>query len=326
MRAILVRQFGGPDVLKVEELPDPAPGSAEVLVRIEAVGVNPVDTYIRTGTYAMKPPLPYTPGSDGAGVVEATGELARAFAPGDRVYFCGTASGRGTGAYASAAVCATSQVYPLPARLSFAQGAAIGVPYATAYRALVSRAAARQGETVLVHGASGGVGVATVQIARALGLAVFGTAGSDDGLELVRAQGAHRAFDHRTLDYVDALRDATGGRGADVIIEMLANVNLDRDLGLLAPRGRVVVVGNRGRIEIDPRQTMGKESAILGMVLWNASAEEMESVHAWLGEAFDRGALTPVVARELPLADAPRAHELVMTPGARGKIVLVPWS
>jgi len=324
MRAIHVHSFGGPDVLKVEDVRDLTPGPAEVLVRIEAVGVNPVDTYIRTGTYAMKPDLPYTPGSDAAGVVAAVGDRVQGIGSGDRVYICGTRQGRGMGAYAEQAVCATSQVFPLVSRLSFPQGAAIGVPYATAYRALVSRAAARVGETVLVHGASGGVGLPTVQIARSLGLTVIGTAGSAEGIALVRQQGAHHVFNHRDPGYLDAIRELTAGRGVDVIIEMLANVNLDHDLGLLAMHGRVVVVGNRGRIEIDPRQTMGKESAILGMVLWAASAEEMEATHAWLGDAFERGTLTPIVAGELPLADAPRAHELVMSPGARGKIVLKP--
>ncbi len=324
MQAIVVHEFGGPEVLKLEERPDPAPGQSQVLVDVRAVGVNPVDTYVRTGTYAVVPPLPYTPGSDGAGVVAAVGGLVRALAPGDRVYFSGTAAGRSMGAYASKAVCDTSQIHRLPERLSFAQGAAVGVPYATAYRALVSRAAARAGETVLVHGASGGVGLAAVQIARTLGLTVLGTAGTPEGLELVRAQGAHHALDHHRDGYLERIAELTGGRGVDVIVEMLANVNLDHDLGLLAPHGRVIVVGNRGRVEINPRQTMGKESAILGMVLWAASTGEMETVHAALGEGFARGTLTPVVARELPLGDAARAHQLVLEPGARGKIVLVP--
>jgi len=166
MKAIVVHQFGGPDALNLEDVPDPTPGPAQILIRVQAIGVNPVDTYVRTGTYAIKPPLPYTPGSDGAGVVEAVGPLARVFTPGDRVYFCGTVAGRAVGAYASLAVCDTGQVYALPARLSFAQGAAIGVPYATAHRALFGRAHARTGETVLVHGASGGVGTAAVQIAQ----------------------------------------------------------------------------------------------------------------------------------------------------------------
>ena len=163
-----------------------------------------------------------------------------------------------------------------------------------------------------------------MQIARTLGLTVLGTAGTPEGLELVRAQGAHHALDHRSAGYLARIAELTGGRGVDVIVEMLANVNLDHDLGLLAPHGRVIVVGNRGRIEINPRHTMGKETAILGMVLWAATAGEMETVHAAIGEGFARGALTPVVARELPLKDAAKAHELVLTPGARGKIVLVP--
>jgi len=324
MRAIVVHEFGGPEVLRLEERPDPVPGPNDILIRVEAAGVNPVDGYVRTGTYAMKPVLPYTPGSDGAGVVVATGARMRMFRPGDRVYFRGTVEGRAAGAYASLAVCAPSQVYPLPPRLSFAQGAAIGVPFATAYRALVSRAAARQGETVLVHGASGGVGTAAVQIARVLALSVLGTAGSTAGLELVRRLGANHVFNHNDPGYLEAIRAQTGRRGIDVVVEMLANVNLDHDLGLLAPGGRVVVVGNRGRIEIDPRQTMGREAAILGMVLWAASAEEMERVHAALDEGFALGTLTPVVGRELPLAEAPRAHEMVMAPGALGKIVLIP--
>lgn len=324
MNAILVRQFGGTEVLTIEDLPDPAPGPADVLVQVKAVGVNPVDTYVRSGTYAVKPDLPYIPGSDAAGVVEATGTFVSGFKPGDRVYLTGTTRGRAQGAYASMATCHASQVHRLPERLTFAQGAAIGVPYGTAHRALFGRARARQGETVLVHGASGGVGVAAVQIARAAGMTVIGTAGTDEGLALVGAQGARHAVDHRKPGCVEEIRALTGGRGVDVIIEMLANVNLEKDLGLLAPFGRIVVVGNRGRIEIDPRMAMRVDAAILGMVLWNVSAAELEEIHAALIDGFERGTLSPVVGRELPLGEAPRAHELVMAPGARGKIVLIP--
>jgi NADPH2:quinone reductase len=324
VRAIIVRQFGGPEVLKIEELPDPTPGPTDVLVNIRAAGVNPVETYVRSGTYAVKPDLPFIPGQDAAGVIQAVGSLVRTFKPGDRVYVTGTTRGRAQGAYASMAACHSSQVYRLPHRLSFAQGAAIGVPYATAHRALFGRAQARLGERVLVHGASGGVGLAAVQIARAAGLTVIGTAGSDAGLQLVRDQGAQHVFDHRAPGYLDEIRALTGGRGVDIIIEMLANVNLDKDLGLLARFGRVVVVGNRGRIEIDPRQAMRQDSAILGMVLWNAEAGDLEDIHAALGAGFEGGTLTPVVAHELPLSEAARAHALVLEPGARGKIVLIP--
>src|SRR5262249_54431104 len=153
-------------------------------------------------------------------------------------------------------VCAPTQIHRLPPQTSFAQGAALGVPYATAYRALFHRAGARPGDTVLVHGATGGVGIAAVQIARAHGMSVIGTGGTERGLALVRDQGANVVVSHRAPNYLDDIRAATGGRGADVILEMAAHINLDKDLGLLAPRGRIVVIGNRGRVEIDARQAM----------------------------------------------------------------------
>ena len=323
MRAIVVRHFGGPEVMQIEQVPDPAPSAGEVLVRVRAVGVNPVDVYMRAGTYGRKPALPYTPGSDGAGEVEAVGAGVTSVKAGDRVYFYGTASGH-SGACAERAVCRASQVHPLPARTSFAQGAAMGVPYGTAYRALFHRAHAAPGETALIHGATGGVGVAAVQLAKAAGLTVIGTGGTDAGLDAVRAQGADFVFSHKTPDYVAGIMAATGGRGVDVVIEMLANVNLDHDLGMLAVRGRVVVVGNRGRVEIDPRQAMGKDAAILGMTLFNASEADLVSIHAALGAGLANGSLNPVVGREIPLADAPKAHAAVLEAGALGKIVLIP--
>src|SRR5881628_1818399 len=231
MKAIRVHEFGGPEVLRVEEVPTPEPGPGEVLVRMHAIGVNPVETYIRAGTYAYKPALPYAPGNDGAGVVEQVGPNVNKFKPGDRVYTAGSLSGT----YAEFALCRAEQVHPLPSNVSFAQGAAMGTPYATAYRGLFQRAKAKPGETLLVHGASGGVGTAAVQLARARGLRVLGTAGTERGLQLVREQGAHHVFDHRAPDYLAQITEATSGRGVDAIIEMLANVNLAKDLTLLAP-------------------------------------------------------------------------------------------
>jgi NADPH2:quinone reductase len=324
MKAILVRQAGGPDVLKLEDVPDPVPGAGQVLVRVHAAGVNPVDTYLRSGTQGRTPALPYVPGTDGAGIIEALGPDAAGASVGDRIYFSGTSSIGYTGAYAQKAVCHLAQVHTLPRRLSCAQGAAIGVPYATAYRALVDRAAARPAETVLVHGGSGGVGIAAIQLARAAGMTVVATAGTERGLALATQHGAHVAISHAAPGYIDQIMAATLRRGVDVIIEMLANVNLDRDLGLLAVRGRVVVVGNRGRVEIDARQTMGKDAAILGMMLGNATPADVARIHAALGAGFENGTLTPVVGREFPLADAPQAHAAVLQPGALGKIVLIP--
>ena len=197
MKAIRVNEFGGPDVLRLEEVGTPQPAPGQVLVRMHAIGVNPVETYIRAGAYARLPALPYTPGNDGAGVVEQIGDSVTEFKPGDHVYTAGSLSGT----YADFALCKIEQVHCLPKNASFAQGAAMGTPYATAYRGLFQRAEAKPGETVLVHGASGGVGTAAVQLARARGLRVLGTAGSDEGRKLVRDQGAHEVFDHRAPDH-----------------------------------------------------------------------------------------------------------------------------
>jgi NADPH2:quinone reductase len=322
MRAIRVHRFGGPEVLVLEEVADPVAGPGQILIRNHAAGVNPVDTYIRNGAYVRLPALPYTPGWDGAGVVEAAGPGVTRFAPGDRVYFSGTAAGRGVGACAEKVCCHEVTVHPLPARLSYGQGAAIGVPYTTAHRALFHRARTRAGETVLVHGASGGVGQAAVQLARAQGCTVIGTAGTEEGLAFVLSQGAHHAVRHGTPEAAETIRALTQGRGVDVIVEMLANVNLDMDLGLLAMFGRVVVVGSRGRIEIDPRQTMAKNSAILGMSLWVASDEELLALQQAMGPPFAEGVLVPIVGRVFPLAEAAAGQRVVLEPGARGKVVL----
>jgi NADPH2:quinone reductase len=325
MRAIVVREFGGPEKLKLEDVPDPEPGAGEVLVRIRAAGVNPVDAYIHTGTYARKPPLPYTPGFDGAGEVEAVGDGVTDVQRGNRVYVAGPGkSGVGAGTYAELAVCLPSQLHPLPARIAFGQGAALGVPYCTAYRALFQRAWARSGETVLVHGATGGVGIAAVELAHARGIRVIGTGGTDAGLATVREHGADVIVSHRAENYTNDIVKATGGRGVDVIVEMAAHINLERDLGLLAKNGRVIVVGNRGRVEINPRDVMGRDAAILGMTLFNVSDADFVEIHAALIAGLSSGTLNPVVGREMPLADAARAHEAVMEPGARGKIVLIP--
>ena len=320
MKAIRIHAFGGPEVMALEDVPDLRPGTGEVAVRIKAVGVNPVETYIRSGQYAHKPNLPYTPGADASGVVHATGPGVTHFTAGDRVYVAGTLNG----AYAEMALCKESQVHRLPANITFQQGAAMGVPYSTAYRALFLRTHALPGETVLVHGASGGVGVATVQLARAAGLTVFGTAGTERGEKLVKEQGAHFVLDHRAPGYREQLASLTGGRGVDLIIEMLANVNLGRDLAMLAKKGRVVVVGSRGPVEINPRDLMSRDAAVLAMTMMNASEAELATIHAGLVAGLENGTLRPVVGRELPLSDAGRAHQAVLESGAYGKIVLLP--
>ncbi len=320
MKAIRVSEYGGPSVLKLEEVPAPQPGATQVLVRNHAVGVNPVDTYLRSNTDNRGPKLPYTPGSDAAGVVEAVGDAVTRAKKGDRVYVGGTLSG----SYAELALCEQTQIHPQPGNASFAQGAAVNVPYATAFHALFHRAHGEAGESVLVHGASGGVGIAAVQLARARGLTVIGTAGTDKGRRMVAEQGAHHVLDHTAPGYLDELLKLTGGQGVDVILEMLANVNLQKDFGAIAMRGRIAVIGNRGTVEINPRLAMNKNAAILGVALFHATPAQLAGIHAALVEGLRNGTLRPVIHQELPLGQAPRAHEAVMENGHHGKIVLVP--
>jgi NADPH2:quinone reductase len=320
MKAIVVHQFGGPEVLKLEEIPTPKPAAGQVLVRIHGAGVNPYDTYMCAGTYAVKPPLPYTPGSDGAGVIEAVGDGVKKVKPGDRVYTAKTL----TGAYAEYALALEEQVHSLPQKVSFGQGAGVWVPYGTAYHALYHSAKAHAGETVLVHGASGGVGSAAVQMGRAIGLTVFGTAGTQKGLDLAKREGAHQVSDLSKAGYQEDILKATGGRGVDIILEMLANVNLAADLKLLATNGRVIIIGNRGEITINPRDLMLRRASARGFTLWAITPSEESEIHAGLIAGLENGSLRPVVGKEMPLAEAARAHKEILEPGAAGKIVLIP--
>jgi NADPH2:quinone reductase len=318
MKAIRLHEFGPPEAMKLEEVHDPRPGPGQVVIRVHAAGVNPVETYIRAGTYALKPPLPYTPGGDAAGIIAAVGEHVTRFKTGERVYTAGTISG----AYAQLALCSAEQVHPLPEAASFAQGAGLHIPYATAYRALFLRAHAQAGQTVLVHGASGAVGLATVQFAAAAGLTVIGTGGTERGRQLVREQGATKVFDHKTADYLAQLMKATGDRGVDLIIEMLANVNLGNDLAVLNQEGCIVIVGSRGDVQINPRLLMRVQGSILGMT--GGTPEQYAQAHAAIGAGLRAGTLRPIIGRELPLAEAARAHHEIIESPAYGKIVLVP--
>jgi len=320
MKAILVREFGEPEVMKIEELPKPGPGAGQVLVRIEAAGVNPVDTYIRTGTHAQKPELPYTPGKDAAGTIEAVGEGAAKFQTGDRVYTADSI----TGTYAEYALCTEDQVHRLPDNVTFEQGAGVFVPYATAYRALVQKAAARAGETLLVHGASGGVGIASIQWAKNAGLTVIGTASSEEGKRLALDQGADHVFDHTRENYLSEVLDATGGRGVDIILEMLADRNLVKDFEVLAKYGRISIIGNRGSLEFNPRLAMGKDATIYGLSLFNTPPAQLNEIHEAIYKGLSEGYLNPVIGKTFPLAEAARAHREVIESKAAGKMVLKP--
>jgi NADPH2:quinone reductase len=317
MKAIRVHAFGPPEAMRLETVADLKPGPGQVLVKISAAGVNPVDTYIRSGAYRPGLELPYTPGIDGAGIVHTTGAGVAGVRVGQRVYLTWAESG----AYAEYALCEEAHVFPLPERISLAQGAALGVPYGTAYRALFQRAHAVPGETVFVHGASGGVGLAAVQFAHAAGLRVAGSAGSETGMDLVRQQGADCVVNHHEPGYLENVMKFSPS-GVNVILEMLANVNMAHDLTLLARGGRVLVIGSRGPVEIDPREAMARDAAIVGMVLFNIPPNDFASAHAAIGAGLAQGTLCPIVSRELPLAEAATAHHAVMEGSTLGKIVL----
>jgi NADPH2:quinone reductase len=321
VKRIRVQVFGGPEVLAIEEAEVPRPGPGQVLIRVRAAGVNPYETYSRSGSYgARNPALPYTPGSDAAGTVEAVGDGVRDLVPGERVFAMGTL----TGSYAEFALCERARLQSLPGSVSFAQGAALFVPYATAYRALVQLARIQPAETLLVHGASGGVGIAALQFARAAGLLVIGTAGTDQGLELIGRLGAQHAVNHHADGYQAKIVELTHGRGVDAILEVLANVNLGQDLKMLASGGRVVVIGSRGDATITPRDLMARDASIMAMTLWNVPTEGLVKIGWAIRAGLERGFLDPVVGLELPLAEAAEAHRRIASAGALGKIVLIP--
>ena len=320
MKCIRVRNFGTPEVLCLEDRKDLRPDPGQVLIQVKAAGVNPVDTYIRSGTYSQKPELPYTPGLDAAGIVETVGEGIKRIFPGDRVYATGTISG----SYAEQALCKESQLHILPPTVSYSQGASIGIPYATAYHALVHCAQVQPKESVLIHGASGGVGLACIQLARSFQMNIIGTAGSKAGLTLVDQQGADHVLDHRKTNHLDEVISLTDGRGVDVILEMLANKNLPQDLPALATGGRLVIIGSRGTTELDPRQIMIRGASIIGMFLFNISEKNATNIHDALEAGLNNGTLNPVVGQEIPLVNAADSHEAVINPPAYGKIVLIP--
>lgn len=320
MKAIVVREYGEPEVMKLEDLPVPEPSAGEVLIKIEAAGVNPVDTYVRSGNHAQAPKVRYTPGKDAAGVVEKVGGGVTKFKSGDRVY----ASGSISGTYAEYSLCEEKDLGRLPDNVTFEQGAGIGTPFATAYRALFQKAGAKADETVLIHGASGGVGVAAIQWAKNAGLKVIGSASSKEGKTLAAEQGADHVVDHSDDKHLAEVLALTGGKGVDIIIEMLANVNLQKDFDALAMFGRITVVGNRGSLEFNPRLAMGKDATIYGMSVFNALPDALNEIHEAIFKGLSEGYLKPIVGESIPLSEAARAHHQVIESKAFGKIVLIP--
>ena len=323
MNAIQVNKFGGPEVLEYStNVPRPKPGSDDVLVRIKAVGVNPVDVVIRIGAFGPQK-FPYIPGADFAGIVEEVGSNVTDLKVGQRVYGSDLTAPDGMKAYAEFIAIKHNLVHPLHDKLTFSQGASLPIPYFTAYRALYHLAQAKPGETVFVHGASGGVGIAVVQIASGLGLTVIGTASTPEGQELAKKAGAHFIFNHYEEGYLDKAKEAAGERGIDVIIESIADKNLAKDLGLIRRQGRIIIVGGAADIPINPMNIFAKEAVVKGVFTYSITNEELFETREALYAGAKAGWLNPYIWKEFPLEKAADAHTLLKSgAGARGKIIL----
>lgn len=319
MKAILVHSFGDPDVLKLEEVPPLPVGDGQILIRVRSIGINPVETYMRSGNFGPMT-FPFTPGNDSAGVVESVGKGVTHFRPGDRVYTSKTISG----SYAELTLCDAQYVHPLPARVTFQQGAGVGIAGGTAYRALFQRGRGIPGETVLIHGATGGVGTSAVQLARSAGMTVVATSSTEKGRKYTLEQGAHHATDHDITRRPDEVKSLTEGRGFDLILETSADKNLASDMAAVTKGGRIVIIGSHGKTEIEPRDAMSKESDILGLMLFGKTPTEHRAMYSALTAAMEAGTFRPVVGLELPLAEAAKAHRLVIEGEQFGKIVLIP--
>ena len=322
MNAIQVHKFGGPEELKYStSVPRPTPGPDEVLVRVKAAGVNPVDAVIRQGGFGPQK-FPFIPGTDFAGIVEEVGTNVTTFKVGERVYGSDTDSPNGMSAYAQFIAVKHHLVHPLHDTLTFSQGACLPIPYFTAYRALIHLGQAKPGETVFIHGASGGVGIASVQVASGLGLTVIGTSSTPEGQQLARKAGAHFVFNHYEEGYLEKVKEAAGERGIDLIIESIADKNLKKDLNLVRNKGRVVIVGGAADIPINPLDVFLREIVVKGVFIYSITKEELFETRHALYAGAKAGWLCPYIWKEFPLEKAVDAHVLLGSGGTCGKIIL----
>lgn len=324
MKAVRIHEFGGPEVLVYEDIRKPDPEPSQILVKVAAASVNPVDVAVREDRFPTPKRPPKTLGSDGAGTVEAIGAEITTVRPGDRVSFSGLGVGS-EGSYAEYALIAEAQAVPLPGSLSFVDAAALGMAFPAAYYGLVTRGALKQGETVLVQGAAGGVGSASVQLAKALGARVLATASGPGAAELVLSLGAEAVIDFKSEDVAARVLELTDGKGVDLVHELVLSVNLPLDVKLVATGGRIVGTGQGPSPEatVPIGEALGKDVSVLFMNLNNAKRAGVAAISAEIAELAAAGKVKPVIGMELPLAEARRAHEL-LEGDHLGKIVLLP--
>lgn len=323
MKAIRYHEHGGADVLTMDDVPEPTPGPGEVTVRVHAAGVNPIDTYVREGNVSPEGGLPHIGGADVAGVVEEVGEGVDAFEPGDRVF----ATGLGLfepGTYAEYVAVPEEKLAPLPESVSFEEGAAAAMAFATAWRGLVTRGELSVGDVCLVQGGSGGVGHAGVQIARHAGATVVATAREGDPAEMVRELGADAVVDYRAEDLPAEIREATGGDPVDVVLEPHAASNLVDDLDVLVRGGRIALIGEDDEIRIPPGASMtGKiADADLRFMSIMASTNDQGPILRSVAPLLGDGTFEARVAKTYPLSEAAAAQRDVLSGGTLGKIVL----
>jgi NADPH2:quinone reductase len=324
MRAMIVDRWCEPADMRLVELPDPEPGPGQVAIEVRAIGCNFFDILMVQGKYQVRPPFPFSPGGEVAGVVRAVGPNVTGFAPGDRVFAL-----LGWGGYASMALAPEAVVTRMPDAMPFEHGAAFGIVYQTSYFGLVYRANLQPGETLLVHAAAGGVGLAAVEIGKALGARVLATAGSAAKLDVARRQGADEAYDYSTPDWVERVKQATGGRGADVIYDPVGGEIFDLSTKCIAFSGRILVVGfASGTIPtVQLNRVLLKNISIVGLH-WGAyhlhDPGKIPQAMAALFDLYERGALRPVVSSTHPLADAAAALAEIASRRSTGKVVLIP--
>ncbi len=326
MRSYRVWEHGAPSSMRIDELPHLQPGPGEVCVDVRAAGINFPDTLVISGNYQILPPRPFTPGKDFAGVVRAVGPGVGQFAVGDRVM-----AQVETGAFAEQAIARVDQVYHLPADMEFEAAAAMGLVYQTAYFALVERGQFKSGETVLIGGAAGGVGLAAVQIAKGLGANVLASVRSEDEAAIVREAGADAVIDLSVANLRDNLRAqvhaTTGGHGADVVLDPLGDTFFQSALRALAWCGRLVVIGfAAGEIpSVKVNYLLVKNITISGLQ-WSdyrdRTPEKVRAVQELLFELWRQGAVRPRIMRNLDFEDLPEALDLIVQGKVQGKVVV----
>lgn len=323
MRALLIEQLGGPEVLQVRELPVPSPKAGEVLLRVEAVGLNFADILTVRGEYLTRTRLPLVPGMEFAGTVEALGEGVTGLRLGQRVAALG-----GSGGLAQFATVNASAVLPVPERLSAREAAAFPVSFYTAYFSLATLGQARAGESVLVQAAAGALGTASIQLAKALGLRVIATASSEEKLRLARDLGADHTFVSSDENLVGRVKDASGGKGVNLVLEVVGGKGFGDSLAMLAFRGRVVVIGaaSQEASSLRPVELMKKNLSVIGMWLTSmmGDAAAMRDANTFLSGVLERGEARPQVGRVYPLDQTGEAFEFIMSRASTGKVIIEP--